>query len=158
MTTISGQKEAVVSMVRHILPHFKMYEDIALVMLSKNELENLKAHIAVDIIAGKIQYSKDASNESEVVSYARSMVMNHLKKAKELNGNQVYGQTRIVVESNQAEKKLSSINLDISYGSSEFQLHYDVLTNDPDQQPGNILNSGIETNDLHFHNLLTTKG
>jgi hypothetical protein len=109
---MKGQKAAVIELIRHFLPAFRPYQDIALIMLSKNELENIKAHIAVDIMNGTIQYSKDATNESEVVSYARSMVMNHLKKARELNGNQVYGKTKDVVESISQDKKLSAVDLD----------------------------------------------
>jgi hypothetical protein len=87
-----GQKDAVVAQVRAYLGNtFTPYKDIALVMLSTELLESLKKNVAEMIINGTIEYSKDRANTAEVVAYARSMVMNHLKKAKELNGNQVYG-------------------------------------------------------------------
>jgi hypothetical protein len=86
-----GQKEAVVAAVKGNLPSFIPYKNIALVMLTADQLEHIKTAIAVNIQNGLIEYSKDPTNRSEVVPYARSMVMNHLKKAKELNGNSVYG-------------------------------------------------------------------
>lgn len=64
-------------------------------MLTKHQLECLKFETASGILAGLIEYSKPL-NPVEVTSYARSMVMNHLKKAKELNGNQVYGVGQVV--------------------------------------------------------------
>ena len=110
---MKGQKEAVVEAVKRILPNFIPYKDIALVMISKNDLEHLKAQIGEDIICGNIEYGKNRTDEAAVYAYARSMVMNHLKKAKELNGNQVYGSTPAMVQSRSEVKKLSAINMDI---------------------------------------------
>lgn len=70
-----------------MLPGFVPYKDIALVMLSNQQLELLKQTITQDILYGNIDYGKDRTIAHEVISYARSMVMNHLKKARELNGN-----------------------------------------------------------------------
>ena len=85
-----GQKEAVIEQVLFHLPHFVKGQDNAMTMLSHAQLEAIKGQIRNDIHSGLIDYSKDASNLSEVQTYARSMVMNHLKKAKELNGGQSY--------------------------------------------------------------------
>jgi hypothetical protein len=52
------------------------------------------------------------SRHDEIFAYSRSMVMNHLKKAKELNGNQVYGVGTVVIQSKQS-KALANINMDI---------------------------------------------
>jgi hypothetical protein len=87
-----GQKDAVVAAVKAHLPTFTPYKDIALAMLPLKDLEEIKKSIAMCIEAGTVTYSKDPTNRAEVATYARSMVMNHLKKAKELNGNQVYGE------------------------------------------------------------------
>jgi hypothetical protein len=106
------QKEAVMEEVKRALPNFVPYKDMALIMLSKQQLELVKENIGQDIMSGKIEYSKPL-NRYEVVTYARSMVMNHLKKAKELNGNQIYGQTPAMVQSREKEKKLSTVNIDI---------------------------------------------
>ena len=108
-----GQKEAVVKLVKHFLPTFVSFKDVALVMLTKNELENVKAYIAVDIINGDIEYSKDRTKENEVITYARSMVMNHLKKAKELNGNVVYGKTSAQIKEVIEAKAMSNIDLSL---------------------------------------------
>lgn len=106
---MKGQKEAVVEAVKAMLPHFKPYKDVALVMLSHQQLESIKQQIGHGIHIGVIEYSK--ANSGEAFAYARSMVMNHLKKARELNGNQVYGAPQGVIQSK--EKVPSELNLDI---------------------------------------------
>jgi hypothetical protein len=108
---MKGQKEAVLEVVQRMLPNFNLYKDIALVMLTRDQLESLKYEIGQGIIAGQIEYSKPLLNH-EAITYARSMVMNHLKKAKELNGNQIYGVGPAVVQS-KSSKVLLSVNLDI---------------------------------------------
>ena len=109
---MKGQKQAVVEMVRAALPNFNLYKDIALVMLTNTQLEHLKVDIGRGIIAGTIEYGKDAGKPGEVYAYSRSMVMNHLKKAKELNGNQVYGVGPAVVQSKPL-KAMASLNMDL---------------------------------------------
>lgn len=85
-----GQKEAVIAEVLVQLPNFQQKVDNAILLLSSAQLEAVKAAINAGILAGTIEYSKDLTNTSEVRTYARSMVMNHLKKAKELNGGHSY--------------------------------------------------------------------
>lgn len=107
-----GQKQAVVAAVKSHLPTFVPYKDIALAMLSKDQLESIKTSIARDIEAGNIEYSKNAHSWFEVLPYARSMVMNHLKKSKELNGNQTYGKAGLAV-SGAKSKALNGIDMDL---------------------------------------------
>ena len=84
---MKGQKEAVVDNVLLIFPSFEKNRDNALLQLTTScQLEYLKNKIFLEIVNGDIEYSKDRTNHNEVRAYARSMVMNHLKKAKELNG------------------------------------------------------------------------
>ncbi len=86
-----GQKEAVVEEVKLALgASFVPYSTNAILVLSSQQLEDIKANIFNGIINGTIEYGKDPNNHSEARSYARSMVMNHLKKAKELNGGHTY--------------------------------------------------------------------
>lgn len=87
---MKGQKEAVIEEVLQQLPSFVKYQDNAILMLSNAQLEVIKARVFFGITSRTIEYSKDPTNTSEVRTYARSMVMNHLKKAKELNGGHVY--------------------------------------------------------------------
>ena len=89
MTKI-GQKAAVIEEVLLFLPTFKVGTDNALLALSSADLESIKSSIQMRIMSGNIEYSKDPTNQNEVRTYARSMVMNHLKKAKELNGGHAY--------------------------------------------------------------------
>ena len=109
---MKGQKVAVVEKVKQLLPNFNPYKDIALVMLTNHQLELLKREIGDDILAGHIEYSKDNSDYTEVRAYARSMVMNHLKKAKELNGNQIYG-VGVLSPTAKQPRVLTTINTEI---------------------------------------------
>lgn len=79
-------------------------------MLTKDQLESLKKEIGDGLYNGTIEYGK--TDKNDVYQYARAMVMNHLKKAKELNGNQIYGVGPAVVQSKQP-KALAAINRDI---------------------------------------------
>ncbi len=88
-----GQKEAVVKEVLSHLPTFSKYVDNAILKLSDAQLEAIKTSIYSDILAGNIEYGKDKTKLAEVRTYARSMVMNHLKKAKELNGGHSFSST-----------------------------------------------------------------
>ena len=109
---MKGQKQAVIELVHQYIPGFNPARDIALVMLTKGQLESLKYQIGQMIISGQIEYGKDASNNGEVFAYARAMVMNHLKKAKELNGNQIYGVGPAVVQSRHP-KVIEGLNKDL---------------------------------------------
>lgn len=95
-----GQKEAVIQEVLAQLPSFQKYQDNAILMLSAAQLEAVKAAVTTMILSGAVEYSKSLAITSEVRTYARSMVMNHLKKAKELNGGHSY-----VASSNKNEPK-----------------------------------------------------
>jgi hypothetical protein len=86
---MKSQKDAVVEQVKAHLPNFKPFVDKAIVVLTSSQLESIKAIIYRDLADGTIEYSKDKTNLAEVRAYARSLVMNHIKKAKELNGNLV---------------------------------------------------------------------
>lgn len=83
---MKGQKEAVIDEVLLQLPTFQKGIDNAILVLTSTQLENIKANVFNGIINGLIEYGKDPNNHAEARTYARSMVMNHLKKAKELNG------------------------------------------------------------------------
>jgi hypothetical protein len=83
------QKQAVVDEVLAALPGFNKGVDNALSMLTTAQLESIKSNICTGILNGQIEYSKDLTNKSEVISYGRSMVMNHLKKSSDLTGPKV---------------------------------------------------------------------
>lgn len=80
-----NQKEAVISEVKKALPNFVENQDVAISLLSNDQLETIKRNVRDLILAGTVTYSKPLVAH-EVNAYARSMVMNHLKKAKELTG------------------------------------------------------------------------
>lgn len=87
---MKSQKEEVVDQVIAHLPTFNKYKDNAILLLTNQQLESIKSAVQLAIVSGLVDYSKDKTNLAEVRSYARSMVMNHLKKAKELNGGHSY--------------------------------------------------------------------
>jgi hypothetical protein len=82
-----SQKEAVVSFTLDALKatSFQSGKDVALTFLTSANLEHIKDQVYAGIMAGQIQYGKPLVS-SEVRAYSRSVTMNHLKKAKELNG------------------------------------------------------------------------
>ena len=87
---MSSQKKAVVDQVVAVLgSSFVPYTTNALDVLTDSQLEFIKQAIVCGLINGTIDYGKDRNDGKEVNKYGRSMVMNHLKKAKELNGNVV---------------------------------------------------------------------
>lgn len=112
-----GQKDAVIAEVLIRIPGFQKHQDNALLKLTNSQLDDIKSVIYHGIINGHIEYSKDITDLSEVRSYARSMVMNHLKKAKELNGGHKFvsasseGSTKTVREKIQSGPK--GVNLDL---------------------------------------------
>jgi len=110
---MKGQKQAVVDYVLGCLPAFVKGQDIALMQLTKEQLESIKFSIAEDIALGRVEYSKDITKIAEVTAYARSMVMNHLKKAKELNGGVTYGKTTAEVAVVAKNKALSDIDMSV---------------------------------------------
>jgi hypothetical protein len=87
------QKQAVINEVLRALPGFNLGCEDALTFLDRTKLEFIKAQIVMGIRDGSIAYSKDRTDLAETLSYGRSMVMNHLKKAKELNGGGPYTPT-----------------------------------------------------------------
>lgn len=121
-----SQKEAVVNFTLKILEctTFKSGVDNALTYLTNLDLEKIKDQVYNGIMAGQIQYGK-ALSSAEVRSYSRSVTMNHLKKAKELNGGVTKTTTQAVSKGPKPAKSiinLSSIptdlkeNLDIALG------------------------------------------
>lgn len=83
-----GQKEAVVNFVKEALGD-DFGKAAALNALSPQQLRDVKARIASGIMGGTISYGKNPADVKEVTSYASSMTMNHLKKARELNGGSI---------------------------------------------------------------------
>ncbi len=84
---MQSQKDAVVAATWAVLGNtFIPFKQNALTLLSAGQLESIKRTVADGILTSLIDYSKDRTNTREVVAYARSMVMNHMKKAKALNG------------------------------------------------------------------------
>lgn len=114
---MKGQKQFVIEMVEKVIPGFVKGSDNALKLLSAEQLEEIKTVTTGSISSGGVEYSKDRSNWAEVRLYARSMVMNHLKKAKELNGGlsvvgtSAGGQNRL----NRPEKVTLAKDPDIDY-------------------------------------------
>jgi hypothetical protein len=104
---MKSQKQSVIDEIMTCLPSFNKGKDNALLLLSTPQLESVKTNIGVGIANGTIEYSKDKTNAAEVRSYARSMVMNHIKKAKELNGG--YKITSVKQDAAESKVKYSKV-------------------------------------------------
>lgn len=103
---MNGQKEAIINAIKKILPNFTVGVDNALILLSNIQLEQIKKEIKEGILNKTIAYSKDTTNLGEVTNYSRSCVMNHLKKAKELNGG-----FKMVTPAESGEPKTTRVKL-----------------------------------------------
>jgi hypothetical protein len=100
-----SQKDAVVNFTLDALKttSFQSGKDVALMFLTHSSLEHIKDQMYQGIMAGQIQYGKTLVS-SEVRAYARSVTMNHLKKAKELNGGSVASTSQAVSKTPKAPK------------------------------------------------------
>lgn len=89
MTKLS-QKDAVVNEVKAILGSSFNSSISAREQLSDEQLKTIRANIVEGIINGTIEFGKQDSSKEEVSRYVSGLVSNHLRKAKELNGNVQY--------------------------------------------------------------------
>lgn len=105
---IKSQKDAVIEQVLKELPTFIKGKDNALLLLTTNQLNAVKINVAHGILNREISYSKDLNKAAEVHAYARSMVMNHLKKAKELNGGNMQ---RTIAKSSAGNNSMAPIKI-----------------------------------------------
>lgn len=107
---LMSQKDAVVNFTLEELKStsFQSGKDDALTLLTNLNLENIKNKVYHGIMNGHIQYGKSIVS-AEVRAYSRSVTMNHLKKAKELNGGKSASTTNVAV-SRVPKAKKSAIN------------------------------------------------
>ena len=108
-----GQKDAVIAEVITRIPTFQKFQDNAILKLSATQVEDIKSVIYQGIINGHIEYSKDVTDLAECRAYARSMVMNHLKKAKELNGGHAFTKRADKVVREKVATGPKGVNLDL---------------------------------------------
>ena len=92
---MKSQKTAVIDEVLVQIPSFLKFKDKAILSLNNTQLEAVKDAVTYGIQQGHIEYSKDRLNLHETRTYARSMVANHIRRAKELNGNMIPGQSSV---------------------------------------------------------------
>lgn len=86
-----GQKEAVVSEVKRVLgAAFTPGVTDARTLLTKAHKDEIAANITAMIENQQVTYGKKIESRETLRRYVRSMVDNHLKKAKELNGGSAY--------------------------------------------------------------------
>jgi hypothetical protein len=90
MSNVISQKTAVVNEVKSILGSSYDSSMPARDQLTDEQLKTIKFNIVQGIISGTVDFKKDTSDEKAIARYVSGMVSNHLRKAKELNGNQKY--------------------------------------------------------------------
>ena len=117
------QKQAVIDEVKAFIPSFRPFLDNALTLLTKTQVDTIKNAIYQGIINGSIDYSKDRTNQHEVLTYARGMVMNHLKKTRELTG----GTFGPVATKKRSKSKLAIDNIQVDSLPEELKEYVDRL-------------------------------
>lgn len=85
------QVDAVVETVKSVLgPTFQEGKDDARLFLTKGLLNQVYESIYSGIMSGTINFKGDTDNTVAVKNYVRSLVSNHLRRSKKLNGGKNY--------------------------------------------------------------------
>lgn len=112
-----SQKDAVVLSVKKVLG--SSYSPSSPVKLSREQMMIVRDDIVSKIMSGGVSYGKPL-NKNEVDKYVVSLIANHLKKAKELNGNVVYKTSKQVSSKTfKGDDKIKALSLLLSKTSSE---------------------------------------
>ena len=132
MTAIS-QKEAVVNEVKNILGAKYDPSRPSKELLTSSELYLIRDNIVKDIIAGKVGYSGLTNNTVELNRYVYGMICNHLKKAKELNGDITYkpsssSSSKVQKSSSKDDDQIKELTKLLKVYREGSDLHTEVLT------------------------------
>ena len=82
-----SQKQSVVNEIKAILGGTYNENIPARDQLTEDQLKTVKANVVAGILNGSIEFKTEYSDEKDVIRYVSGMVSNHLRKARELNGN-----------------------------------------------------------------------
>jgi hypothetical protein len=88
-----SQKQAVVNAVKKVLGSSYDTSEPVRRKLTPDNVKFIKQEVYDGIINGSVAYSKDNSDLEGVKKYVPGLVSNHLRKAKELNGNVKFNAT-----------------------------------------------------------------
>ena len=101
------QSEAVVNAVQDTLgDNFVTHETVAKDVLTNDQLTSIVDTITQGIMDGEIAYGKNL-DEKDVKKYVSSMVNNHLRKSKKLNGGTTHKPTK---EGTKRDEQLKALN------------------------------------------------
>jgi transcription termination factor NusB len=129
MSSTISQKQSVVDAVTQVLGGSFNATIPAREQLSDDQLSEVKSLVASAIAGGKVEYSKDFSDEKEVFKYVSGMVSNHLRKAKELNGGSTYAPQSTGRGSRDGQiSELNKLLKTYSEGSAEYTQIVDAIT------------------------------
>ena len=84
------QKQAVIRLVKEILGGLYDSSVDTKTQLTKADRETIRQGVLKGIQEGTIKYDRKDENIKQTSRYVGGMIKNHLRKAKELNGNSKY--------------------------------------------------------------------
>lgn len=85
------QKDAVVIAVTKVLGEdFTVGTTVVKDVITKDQKSEVRGIVLQGILDGEVAYNKDLADEKAIGRYVNSMVDNHFRKAKELNGGSTY--------------------------------------------------------------------
>jgi len=120
MSTIS-QKQAVVNAVSTVLGgNFTPSETVVAEILTKEQKSEIRSLVKGGILNGSVVYNKNTEDEKEVNKYISSMVDNHIRKAKILNGDSPYKPSKKGTRRDEKLKELTKLRSQFETGSDQF--------------------------------------
>jgi len=120
MSTIS-QKQAVVEAVAVVLgDSFIPNETIVSDILTKEQKVEVRGLVLEGIMNGTVGCNKDTEDSKEINKYVNSMVDNHLRKAKTLNGSTPYKPSKKGTRRDEKLKELTKLKGQFTIGSDQY--------------------------------------
>lgn len=112
------QKEAVVNAVISVLgDNFVPGTTVVKETVSKDQKSEIRGIVLKGILSGEVGFNGSLEDEKAVARYVNSMVDNHFRKAKELNGGSTYKPTNTGTRRDPQLKELNKLLKTLPEGS-----------------------------------------
>lgn len=116
-----SQKQAVVEAVEAILgSNFVLGETVVAEVLTKEQKIEVRALVAESILNGTVACNKDLDDPKAIGKYVNSMVDNHIRKAKNLNGNNTYAPAKKGTRRDEKLKELTKLRSQFEAGTPQY--------------------------------------
>lgn len=120
MSTVS-QKQAVVDAVETVLgSNFIPGVTIVTEVLTKEQKVEVRGLVLEGIVNGIVACNKDVEDTKEINKYVNSMVDNHLRKAKVLNGSITYKSAKKGTRRDEKLKELTKLRSQFTAGTEQY--------------------------------------